>query len=326
MRALICDAYGPIDQLQVRDVPTPEPGPGEVRIRVESAAVNFPDALIVQGLYQVKPALPFSPGAELAGVVEAVGEGVRHVQPGQRVIGFCGHGAFAEQAVVSARQLMPLPDGMDMDTGAALVLTYGTSLHALKDVGRLQAGETLLVLGAAGGVGLAAIEIARQIGAKVIAAASSPDKLDLCRTVGAHACINYFTENFRQRLDTLTDGQGVQMVYDPVGGDYTEHALRATAWRGRYLVVGFAAGTIPKVPLNLALLKERAILGVFWGEAVRRDPASHLANMQQLTTWFAEGRIRPVISERVGLEGARAAIARMAARQVLGKVVVRPQE
>ena len=326
MRALICDAYGPIDQLQVRDVPVPEPGPGEVRIRVEAAAVNFPDALIVQGLYQVKPALPFSPGAELAGVVEAVGEGVRHVQPGQRVIGFCGHGAFAEQAVVSALQLMPLPDGMDMDTGAALVLTYGTSLHALKDVGRLQAGETLLVLGAAGGVGLAAIEIARQIGAKVIAAASSQHKLDLCRTVGADECINYFTENLRQRLDALTDGQGVQMVYDPVGGDCTEHALRATAWRGRYLVVGFAAGTIPKVPLNLALLKERAILGVFWGEAVRRDPAAHLANMQQLTTWFAEGRIRPVISERVGLEGARDAIARMAARKVLGKVVVRPQQ
>jgi NADPH2:quinone reductase len=191
-------------------------------------------------------------------------------------------------------------------------------------VGKLQAGETLLVLGAAGGVGLAAIEIAKQMGAKVIAAASSQDKLDLCRTVGADACVNYFTENFRQRLDALTDGQGVQMVYDPVGGDYTEHALRATAWRGRYLVVGFAAGTIPKVPLNLALLKERAILGVFWGDAVRRDPATHLANMRQLATWFAEGRIRPVISERVGLDGAQGAIQRMAARQVMGKVIVHP--
>lgn len=324
MRALICESFGPIDQLRVQDVATPEPGPGEVRIRVESAAVNFPDALIVQGLYQVKPALPFSPGAELAGVVEAVGEGVRHPKVGDRVISFCGHGAFAEQAVVNARQVMPLPEGMDMDTGAALVLTYGTSLHALKDVGRLQAGETLLVLGAAGGVGLAAIEIARQMGARVIAAASSQDKLDLCRTVGAHETIHYGTEDLRKRVDALTDGQGVQMVYDPVGGDYTEPALRATAWRGRYLVVGFAAGTIPRVPLNLALLKERAILGVFWGDAVRRDPATHLANMRQLAAWFAEGRIRPVISERVGLDGAQAAIQRMAARQVKGKVIVHP--
>jgi NADPH2:quinone reductase len=324
MRALICESFGPIDQLQVQDVATPEPGPGEVRIRVESAAVNFPDALIVQGLYQVKPALPFSPGAELAGVVEAVGEGVRHAKVGDRVISFCGHGAFAEQAVVNARQVMPLPEGMDMDSGAALVLTYGTSLHALKDVARLQAGETLLVLGAAGGVGLAAIEIAKQFGARVIAAASSQDKLDLCRSVGADECVNYFTEDFRKRLDALTDGQGVQVVYDAVGGDYTEPALRATAWRGRYLVVGFAAGTIPRVPLNLALLKERAILGVFWGDAVRRDPATHLANMQQLSTWFAEGRIRPVISERVGLDGAQGAIQRMAARQVKGKVIVHP--
>ena len=324
MRALICESYGPIDQLRVLDVTTPEPGPGEVRIRVEAAAVNFPDALIVQGLYQVKPPLPFSPGAELAGVVEAVGEGVRHLQPGQRVISFCGHGAFAEQAVVHARQVMPLPDGMDMDTGAALVLTYGTSLHALKEVGRLQAGETLLVLGAAGGVGLAAIEIAKQMGARVIAAASTEDKLALCRTVGADETIHYTTEDLRKRVDALTGGQGVQVVYDPVGGDYTEPALRATAWRGRYLVVGFAAGAIPKVPLNLALLKERAILGVFWGDAVRRDPATHLANMQQLAAWFADGRIRPVISERTGLDGARGAIQRMAARQVMGKVVVQP--
>ncbi|MEY2873848.1 MAG: hypothetical protein RLZZ373_1219 [Pseudomonadota bacterium] len=326
MRALICESYGPIGQLRVLDIAVPEPGSGEVRIRVEAAAVNFPDALIVQGLYQVKPPVPFSPGAELAGVVEAVGEGVRHLAVGQRVISFCGHGAFAEQAVVSARQVMPLPEGMDMDTGAALVLTYGTSLHALKDVGHLQAGETLLVLGAAGGVGLAAIEIARQLGARVIAAASSEDKLALCRTVGAHETVNYATEDLRRRVDALTDGQGVQMVYDPVGGDYTEPALRATAWRGRYLVVGFAAGVIPKVPLNLALLKERVVMGVFWGDAVRRDPATHLANMQQLAMWFAEGRIRPVVSERVGLDGARDAIQRMASRQVKGKVVVHPAD
>lgn len=322
MRALICDAYGPIDQLQVRDVPVPEPGPGEVRIRVEAAAVNFPDALIVQGLYQVKPALPFSPGAELAGVVEAVGEGVRHVQPGQRVIGFCGHGAFAEQAVVSALQLMPLPDGMDMDTGAALVLTYGTSLHALKDVGRLQAGETLLVLGAAGGVGLAAIEIARQIGAKVIAAASSQHKLDLCRTVGADECINYFTENLRQRLDALTDGQGVQMVYDPVGGDCTEHALRATAWRGRYLVVGFASGPIPALPLNLALLKGASIVGVFWGDFAKREPKANAAMMAELASWYAQGKVKPVIDRTMPMAELKAAYAHMGSRGVMGKLVM----
>lgn len=325
MKALICEAYGPIDNLQVREVAVPEPGAGEVRVEVHAASVNFPDALIVQGLYQVKPPVPFSPGAELAGVITAVGEGVRGLAVGQRVISFCGHGGFSQQAVVAAKQVMPLPEGMDMDTGASLVLTYGTSLHALKDVGRLQAGETLLVLGAAGGVGLAAIEIARQMGARVIAAASSEDKLALCREVGATDTINYSTEDLRRRVDELTGGNGVQMVYDPVGGAYTEPALRATAWRGRYLVVGFAAGQIPKVPLNLALLKERVIMGVFWGDAVRRDPATHLANMQQLATWFAEGRIRPVVSERVGLDGARDAIQRMASRQVKGKVVVQPQ-
>lgn len=324
MRALICDAFGPIETLTVRDVPVPEPGPGEVRLRVEAASVNFPDALIVQGLYQVRPTPPFSPGAELAGVVDAVGEGVTTLVPGQRVLSFCGHGAFAEYAVTKAAQVMPLPDGMAMDTGAALVLTYGTSLHALKDVARLQPGETLLVLGAAGGVGAAAVELGRELGARVIAAASSTDKLALCRQLGAHDLIDYGHEDLRRRVDALTDGQGAQVVYDPVGGTYTEPALRATAWRGRYLVVGFAAGEIPKVPLNLALLKERQILGVFWGDAVRRDPARHRDNMRQLAAWVAEGRIRPVISETVGLDGARDAIARLAARQVKGKVIVHP--
>ena len=328
MRALICDAYGPIDQLQVRDVPVPEPGPGEVRIRVEAAAVNFPDALIVQGLYQVKPALPFSPGAELAGVVEAVGEGVRHVQPGQRVIGFCGHGAFAEQAVVSALQLMPLPDGMDMDTGAALVLTYGTSLHALQDCGRLQPGETLLVLGAAGGVGLAAVQLGKVMGLTVIAGASSQEKVDLCLAHGADAGIVYPRQPLdRAQQKALSEdikaagGGGVDIVYDAVGGDYAEPALRAMNWEGRYLVVGFPAG-IPKLPLNLALLKGCDVLGVFWGDFVRRSPQHHQQNLKEMMELYAHGKIRPYVSESFPLDKARDAIDWLSERKAMGKVVV----
>ncbi|WP_119157159.1 NADPH:quinone oxidoreductase family protein [Caldimonas tepidiphila] len=325
MQALMCHAFGPIDTLRVEDVPEPQPGPGQVLVDVQAASLNFPDALIVQGLYQVKPALPFSPGAELAGVVRAVGEGVAGVQPGDRVIASSGHGAFAQCCVVDAARLMPLPEGMDFELGASFVLTYGTSLHALKTVARLQPGETLLVLGAAGGVGLAAIEIAKAMGARVIAAASNEDKLALCRQVGADETIDYSREDLRKRVDALTDGRGADVVYDPVGGPYTEPALRATGWRGRFLVVGFAAGEIPKIPLNLALLKERAILGVYWGDSVRRDPAGHRANMRQLAEWFAAGKVRPVISERVTLAQAADAIARLANRQVKGKVVVLPQ-
>ena len=324
MQAWVCEAFGPIDQLVFRDdVPVPDPGPGQVRVAVEAASLNFPDALIVQGRYQVRPALPFSPGAEVAGVIEAVGPGVdaRHA-PGTRVIAFCGHGGFAERVVTPATQLVPLPASMDMATGASLLLTYGTAIHALDAVGRLRAGETLLVLGAAGGVGLAAVEIGRAMGARVIAAASSPQRLALCRQAGADEVIDYAAEDLRAATDRLTGGRGVDVVCDPVGGAYAEPALRATAWRGRYLVVGFAAGDIPKLPLNLALLRERAILGVFWGEAVRRDPATHHAQVAQLAAWHAEGRIRPTITERVPLTGARDAIARMAARQVVGKVVI----
>jgi NADPH2:quinone reductase len=325
MKALICSAFGPIGNLRVEDVPTPAPGPGEVLIKVKAASLNFPDALIVQGLYQVKPALPFSPGAELAGVVEAVGEAVDTVRPGDSVIASTGHGAFAGYCVAVANRVTPLPPGMDFESGAAFILTYGTSLHALQQCGHLQPGETLLVLGAAGGVGLAAIEIARAMGARVIAAASSADKLALCKQAGADELINYNDEDLRRRVEALTDGRGTDVVYDPVGGRYSEVALRATAWRGRFLVVGFAAGEIPKIPLNLALLKERAIIGVFWGDAMRRDPAQHQANMQLLGNWFAAGKVRPIISERVPLRDAADAIARMANRQVMGKVIVLPE-
>jgi NADPH2:quinone reductase len=325
MKALLCRAFGPIETLRVEEVPSPVPGAGKVLIDVKAAAINFPDALVVQGLYQAKPELPFSPGSELAGVVLAVGEGVTRVKAGDRVIASVPCGAFAEECVADAAQVMPLLPGMDFDLGAAFVLTYGTSLHALQTIAKLQAGETLLVLGAAGGVGIAAIEIAKAMGARVIAAASSAEKLALCRKVGADETINYAEEDLRKRVDALNGGKGADVVYDPVGGAYAEAALRATAWRGRYLVIGFAAGEIPKIPLNLALLKERAILGVFWGDSVRRDPASHFANMKQLAAWFAEGKVRPVISERIPLAEAGAAIKRLASRQGMGKLVVLPE-
>jgi NADPH2:quinone reductase len=325
MKALLCTEYGPLDKLTVGELPSPTPGPGQVVIDVKASSLNFPDALMVQGLYQVKPPLPFSPGAELAGIVKEVGEGVRGLAAGDRVIAFPGFGGFAEECLVAADKVMPLPAGMDFDLGAAFVLTYCTSLHGLQDCGRLESGETLLVLGAAGGVGLAAVEIGKALGARVIAAASSDDKLALCRQVGADATINYAAEDLRRRALELTEGKGADVVYDPVGGAYTEAALRATAWGGRLLVVGFAAGEIPKIPLNLALLKERSLVGVYWGDSVRHDPGGHERNLRRLVDWFAAGIIKPVVSERVPLAQAPAALARLAGRQVKGKVVVLPE-
>lgn len=326
MKALICEAYGPIDTLVLKDIPSPQPGPKQVLIEVKSAAVNFPDALMVQGLYQVKPPLPFAPGSEVAGVIKAVGADVTQFKAGDSVIALTSTGGFAEECLADAHRTMPLPAGMDFDTGAALVLTYATSLHALKDVGHLQPGETLVVLGAAGGVGIAAIEIGRAMGARVIAAASSDDKLDLCRKVGAGETVNYSTENLKDRINELTEGRGADVVYDPVGGPYTEPAIRALAWRGRLLVVGFAAGDIPKIPLNLALLKERQILGVYWGDSTRHDPAGHLANLKQLNDWFATGIIKPVVSRRYPLADAKTALIDIANRKVKGKIVVVPQQ
>ena len=324
MKALVCEAYGPIDTLVVKDIPSPVPGPKQLLIKVKAAAVNFPDALMVQGLYQVKPPLPFTPGAEISGIVEAVGAEVMHYKTGDRVIAMVGQGGFAEECIAEAARTMPLPSGMDFESGAALVLTYGTSLHALKDCGHLKTGETLVVLGAGGGVGISAVEIGKAMGARVIAAASSADKLALCRKVGADETVNYSTENLKDRINELTGGKGADVVYDPVGGPYTEPALRALAWRGRLLVIGFAAGEIPKIPLNLALLKERSIVGVYWGDSVKHDPAGHLANMHQLHEWFAAGAIRPVVSEHFPLAAAKDAIAKIANRQVKGKIVVLP--
>jgi NADPH:quinone reductase len=295
-----------------------------VQVEVHAASLNYPDALMVQGRYQVKPALPFVPGSEFAGVVSAVGDGVARLAVGDRVA-VLGLGGFAEYALADAARVTPLPPHVDFETAAAFFLTYCTSLHALKDCGRLAPGETLLVLGAAGGVGVAAVEIGKAMGARVIAAASSPEKLDLCRRLGADELIDYETESLRDRVDAITARKGVDVVYDPVGGRYSEEALRATAWRGRLLVIGFAAGEIPKIPLNLALLRERSIVGVYWGDSVAHDPAGHAANARQLLAWLAEGKVKPHVSDRVPLAGVPAALQRMTERKVVGKVVVLPR-
>lgn len=324
MKALICVAHGPIEQLTVQEVPTPVPGPRQVRLSVKAAALNYPDALMVQGLYQANPTPPFAPGLEFAGVISAVGDDAGRWKVGDRVVAL-GQGGFAEEAVADANRLMPLPRGMDFETGAATFLTYCTSLHALQDCGRLQAGESVLVLGAAGGVGIAAIEIAKALGARVLAAASSEAKLEACRQAGADALVNYASGKIRDAVKAFTGGEGVDLVYDPVGGSYSEEALRCLRWRGRLLVIGFASGTIPRLPLNLALLNERSIVGVYWGESVARDPAAHARNVGQLLEWFSAGKIKPQISERVPLAGAAAAMQRLASREVVGKVVVLPE-
>ena len=324
MKALLCREYGPIERLKVEEVPSPGPGPTEVVVEVKASSLNFPDALLVQGLYQVKPPLPFSPGMELAGIVKDVGAGVRGVKSGDRVVASPGRGGFAQECVVPADRLSPLPAGMDFETGSAFVLTYCTSLHALKDCGHLQPGETLVVLGAAGGVGTSAIEVGKAMGAKVIAAASSEEKLAFCKELGADDGIDYEKSDLRQRILDLTRGKGADVVYDPVGGAHTEAALRATAWRGRLLVIGFASGVIPQVKLNLALLKERSLVGVYWGDWTQHDPEGQRRNVEQLAAWFAQGRIKPAISERVSLEEAPGAMVRLLQRKVKGKVVVVP--
>jgi NADPH2:quinone reductase len=303
-------------------VESPAPGPGEVVISVKASGVNFPDVLIIQNKYQVKPPLPFSPGSEVAGIVKAVGEHVTQVKPGDAVFAFTVYGGFAEEVKTDAKRLLPIPAGMTFATAAAFGLTYATSDHALRDRGELEAGETLLVLGAAGGVGLAAVEIGKALGARVVACASSDDKLAVCREHGADETINYATEDLRERIKAITGGKGADVIYDPVGGSYTEPALRSIAWRGRLLVVGFAAGDIPKIPLNLTLLKGCAIVGVFWGEFTRREPERFAEEMRQLGQWYAEGRIRPHISATYPLDRAADALNDMAQRRVVGKVVL----
>ncbi|MCU6433156.1 NADPH:quinone oxidoreductase family protein [Undibacterium sp. Jales W-56] len=326
MKAVLCKAWGLPDTLVVEDLPDLLPGAGQVVIDVKAAGVNFPDVLIIQNKYQFKPELPFIPGSELSGVVRAVGEGVSKIKVGDKVIAFIGHGAFAQQVVAPAQAVMPMPPGMDFDTAAAITLTYGTSHHAVVDRAQLKAGETMLVLGAAGGVGLAAIEIGKALGARVIAAASSDEKLAICKEHGADLTINYSTEDLREAIKAATDGKGPDVIYDPVGGIYAEPAFRSIAWRGRYLVIGFANGEIPKLPLNLTLLKGASLVGVFWGEFAKREPKANMAAMGELMGWLAQGKIKPHISGRYSLKDTAIALNDIAARKVTGKVVIQPEK
>lgn len=322
MQAWICNELSGPDALTWQASPSPEPGLGEVRVAIKAASLNFPDLLIVQGKYQMKPPLPFVPGAEFSGVVEAVGEGVKHLSVGSHVAGFAGTGGFGTHTIANAAVLMPLPDAFSFEDGAAFLCTYGTTYHALMDRAALKPGETVLVLGAAGGVGTAAIQIAKAGGAKVIAAASTDEKCALCQELGADATINYSTHNLRDELKTLTEGKGPDVIYDPVGGDITEAAFRSIAWRGRLLVVGFATGTIPALPLNLALLKGASIMGVFWGEFARREPQNNAACLMQLAAWYMQGKIKPVIEHKLPMSQLKEAFALMGSRQVRGKVVL----
>jgi NADPH2:quinone reductase len=324
MKALLCTRYGAPDDLSVETVADPIAGPGEAVVRVEAAALNFFDTLIIQGKYQTKPAMPFSPAAEFAGVVESVGSDVTSVKPGDRVLAYVGYGAAREKMLVKAGRLVPMPDALDFDRAAGLAVTYGTTLHALKDRAHLKPGETLAVLGASGGVGLAAIEIGKAMGARVIACASSDDKLAFAKTHGADDTINYASDDLKEALRRITGGKGADVIYDPVGGPYAEPALRAIAWQGRFLVVGFAAGEIPKIPLNLALLKGCDIVGVFWGSFIERDPDGHRANMRQILEWTAAGRLSSHVHAVYPLGEAAAALKAIASRQVMGKVILRP--
>jgi NADPH:quinone reductase len=326
MQAVVCKAWGPPESLVVEIIESRPPAAGEVRIRVHAAAVNFPDVLIVQKKYQLQPTLPFVPGAEVAGEVLAIGEGVRHVAVGDRVAAFCGIGGFAEEVTCAANVVAPIPAALSYPVAASLTLAYGTSWHAVVDRAALQPGETMLVLGASGGVGLAAVEIGKALGARVIACASSEEKLALCRIHGADELINYETDGWREQVKALTQGRGVDVVYDAVGGRYAEPAFRSIAWRGRYLVVGFASGDIPALPFNLALLKGASIVGVFWGEFAKREPQAFAASLKQLAQWLAAGRIRPHISRMYPLHETAQALIDMAARKVVGKVVISVRE
>ena len=322
MHAWLCENPVGVDALTWKELPTPQPGAGEVLLEIQAASLNFPDLLIVQNKYQMKPPLPFVPGSEYAGVVRAVGEGVQHLQVGQRVACLSGTGGFGTHTLAPAKLCMPLPADFSPVDAAAFIMTYATSHHALLDRGQLKAGETVLILGAAGGVGTAAIQIAKAAGAKVIAAASTAEKCALCTAQGADATINYGTENLRDAIKTLTDGKGPDVVYDPVGGEFAEPAFRSIAWRGRYLVVGFAGGPIPNLPLNLPLLKGASLVGVFWGDFARREPQANATMMAELAQWYAQGKIKPVIDRTMPMSELKAAYARMGSRAVMGKLVM----
>jgi NADPH2:quinone reductase len=322
MKAIVCSKFGTPDTLKYQEIETPNPKEGEILITVKACSVNFPDTLIIQGKYQFKPEFPFSPGSDVAGIIEKVGENVKHFKVGDAVVGFIPFGGFAEKAIVKATDCFPKPRGMSMVNASAFLLAYGTSYHALKDRASLQKGETILILGASGGVGLTALELSKLMGAKVIAAASSKEKLELCKQFGADEVINYTEENLKDRVKELTNGKGVDVIYDPVGGAFSEQALRAIAWKGRHLVVGFANGEIPKIPINLTLLKGASIVGVFWGAFAQKEPKKSLENIQQLLTWFVKGDVKPHIDKTYALKEAPKALEDMMQRKVKGKIVI----
>ncbi len=322
MKAIRCKTYGPPSSLVLEELEPLVPKAKEVVVRVKACGVNFPDTLIIQGLYQFKPELPFTPGSDLAGVVKEVGEGVEHLRPGDEVFGFVPYGALAEEVVVPSNACFQKPKEMDYPVAASFMMAYGTSYHALHDRGKLGKGETLVVLGASGGVGLAAVELGKLMGAKVIAAASTDKKLELCRDYGADETINYSKADLKSTIKELTGGKGADVIYDPVGGDYSEAAFRATAWDGRFLVVGFAAGTIPKIPLNLPLLKGASIVGVFWGGFALGNPKANMKNTIRLMQWFREGKLNPHIHKIYDLKDTSRALEEMMDRKVRGKLVV----
>lgn len=324
MRALVCHEFAPYNQLAVENVPEPTVGEGFVMIDVKAAGVNFPDILLVEGKYQMKPDTPFIPGMEVAGLVSEVGAGVQGIKVGDRVIAATMLGGFAEKTPVHFSQVVPMPEAMTFEQGAALTTIYGTSYHALKDRAQLKAGETVLVLGAAGGVGIATVQLAKAMGATVIAAASSVEKLEFCAENGADHLINYSVEDLKARTKELTGGKGVDVVYDPVGGDLSEAALRASGWNSRYLVIGFASGPIPKIPLNLALLNSRNIQGVFWGAWVGREPRANAQNLKEIFDFFEAGKMAPQISAAYSLEDYAKAFEDLLNRRVKGKVVLTP--
>ena len=322
MHAWLCENPTGVDALTWKELPTPTPGAGEVLIEIKAASLNFPDLLIVQNKYQMKPLLPFVPGSEYAGVVQAVGSGVSHLQVGQPVACLSGTGGFASHTLAPAALCMPLPDGFGFVDAAAFIMIYATSHHALVDRAQLKAGETVLVLGAAGGVGTSAIQIAKALGARVIAAASTDEKCALCKSIGADETINYAVQDLREAVKLLTGGKGPDVIYDPVGGAMAEPAFRSIAWRGRYLVVGFAGGAIPSLPLNLTLLKGASIVGVFWGGFAKNEPAANARAMAELAQWYGQGKIRPVIDSTLPMAELKAAYARMGSRSVMGKLVM----
>jgi NADPH2:quinone reductase len=322
MHAWLCENPVGADALNWKEIATPQPKAGEVLIEIKAASLNFPDLLIVQNKYQTKPALPFVPGSEYAGVVQAVGDGVTHLKVGQHVACLSGTGGFGTHTVAPAALCMPLPAGFPFVDAAAFIMIYATSYHALVDRAQLRAGETVLVLGAAGGVGTSAIQIAKACGARVIAAASTDEKCALCKSTGADATVNYSSEDLREAVKTLTDGKGPNVIYDPVGGDYTEPAFRSIAWRGRYLVIGFAAGPIPALPLNLPLLKGASIVGVFWGSFAKHEPKANAAMLLELAQWYSQGKIKPVIDRTMPMAELKAAFTHMGSRGVMGKLVM----